>query len=131
MDGKHIFWNYDGKVTQSRLPLVATRTSGKSPPSLSQIITHDRNRVGTIMINRRFRDIVTSLIITRAQPSDSGTYACDPASPFSKSIRVVVTTGECAKIEEGRGDAFVDRTGRRCLHFLGLHWSNVTEVPVA
>ena len=130
MDGKHIFWNYDGKVTQSRLPLVATRTSGKSPP-LSQIITHDRNRVGTIMINRRFRDIVTSLIITRAQPSDSGTYACDPASPFSKSIRVVVTTGECAKIEEGRVDPFVDRTGMGCLYFLGRHWSKVSENLVA
>ena len=102
MDGKHIFWNYDGKVTQSLSPFIATRTTGKSPPSLPQIITHDRNRVGTIMINRRFRDIVTSLIITRAQPSDSGTYACDPASPFSKSIRVVVTTGECTKRGGGR-----------------------------
>ena len=60
------------------------------------------------MINRRFRDIVTSLIITRAQPSDSGTYACDPASPFSKSIRVVVTTGECTKKEGmvGEGGRF-------------------------
>ena len=66
------------------------------------------------MINRRFRDIVTSLIITRAQPSDSGTYACDPASPFSKSIRVVVTTGECTKKEGmvgGKGDAFQDKMG--------------------
>lgn len=70
MGGKHIFWNYNGKI-----------------------ITHDRNRVGTIVINRRTHDIVTSLIITRAQTSDSGTYACDPTSPFSKSIRVVVTTG--------------------------------------
>ena len=90
------------------MPLIATRTSGESL-SLSQIITHDRNRVGTIMINRRFRDIVTSLIITRAQPSDSGTYACDPASPFSKSIRVVVTTGECTK--RGWWDAFQDKIG--------------------
>ena len=126
MDGKHIFWNYDGKVTQSCLPSIAT-TSEKSP--LPQIITHDRNRVGTIMINRRFRDIVTSLIITRAQPSDSGTYACDPASPFSKSIRVVVTTGECTKIEEGwlgMVGRFSRQDGNGCPHFLGRHWSKVT-----
>ena len=62
--------------------------------------------MGTIVINRRVHDIVTSLIITRAQTSDSGTYACDPASPFSKSIRVVVTTGECANWSgvEGNGE---------------------------
>ena len=130
MDGKHIFWNYDGKVTQSLSPFIATRTTGKSPPSLPQIITHDRNRVGTIMINRRFRDIVTSLIITRAQPSDSGTYACDPASPFSKSIRVVVTTGECTEQGSGR-DALLDNTGMGCLYFLGRHWSKVSETLVA
>ena len=133
MDGKHIFWNYDGKVTQSLLPLIATRTTGESPPSLPQIITHDRNRVGTIMINRRFRDIVTSLIITRAQPSDSGTYACDPASPFSKSIRVVVTTGECTKKEGmvGEGGRFSRQDGNGCPHFLGRHWSKVSDILVA
>ena len=25
MDGKHIFWNYDGKVTQSLMPLIGNQ----------------------------------------------------------------------------------------------------------
>ncbi len=56
-------------------------------------MTHDRHRVGTIMINRRQHDIVTSLIISGAQPADSGQYACDPASPYTQSVRVHVTRG--------------------------------------
>lgn len=59
-----------------------------------QIITHDRKRVGTILINRRRHDILTSLIISRAEPDDSGQYACDPASPYAQSVRVHVTRGQ-------------------------------------
>ena len=58
---------------------------------LLQIIAYDRNRGGTIVIDKRPGGMtVTSLIISHASPGDSGSYTCDPASAYAKSIQVHV-----------------------------------------
>jgi len=67
-EGGHIYWNYNGKI-----------------------IAYDRNRGGTIVIDKRPGGMtVTSLIISHASPGDSGSYTCDPASAYAKSIQVHV-----------------------------------------
>eukprot|EP00095_Tigriopus_kingsejongensis_P002091 snap_masked-scaffold244_size240795-processed-gene-0.14 protein:Tk02091 transcript:snap_masked-scaffold244_size240795-processed-gene-0.14-mRNA-1 annotation:"Neurotrimin" len=73
MTSSHIYWNYNG-----------------------QIITHDRQRGGTIVIDKRDQDILTSLIISHADPADSGSYTCDPASSYAQSVVVHVTKGSDA-----------------------------------
>lgn len=74
MRDSHIYWNYNGKI-----------------------IAYDRRRGGTIVIDKRpGGQTVTSLIISQADPNDSGTYTCDPASAYSKNILVHVTTGSDA-----------------------------------
>ena len=59
-----------------------------------QIIAYDRRRGGTIVIDKRPRETVTSLIISQADESDSGRYTCDPASSYPQSIQVHVTKGK-------------------------------------
>lgn len=59
-----------------------------------QIIAYDRRRGGTIVIDKRELEIVTSLLISQADQSDSGEYTCDPASFYPQSIIVHVTKGE-------------------------------------
>merc|ERR1712228_143096 len=71
MSDTHIFWNYDGKI-----------------------IAYDRRRGGTIVIDKRELETVTSLLISQADQSDSGKYTCDPASSYPQSIIVHVTKGK-------------------------------------
>lgn len=73
MSDTHIFWNYNGKI-----------------------IAYDRRRGGTIVIDKRELEIVTSLLISQADQSDSGEYTCDPASSYPQSIIVHVTKGSDA-----------------------------------
>ena len=61
-----------------------------------QIIAYDRRRGGTIVIDKRPTETVTSLIISQADESDSGRYTCDPASSYPQSIQVHVTKGKNA-----------------------------------
>ena len=58
-----------------------------------QIIAYDRRRGGTIVIDKRETETVTSLIISQADQTDSGRYTCDPASSYPQSIMVHVTKG--------------------------------------
>lgn len=73
MRDTHIYWNYNGKI-----------------------IAYDRRRGGTIVIDKREHETVTSLLISQADESDSGKYTCDPASSYSQSIVVHVTKGSDA-----------------------------------
>ena len=61
--------------------------------SFFQIIAYDRRRGGTIVIDKRETETVTSLIISQADQTDSGRYTCDPASSYPQSIMVHVTKG--------------------------------------
>jgi len=60
----------------------------------SQIIAYDRRRGGTIVIDRRDGQIITSLLISHAETSDSGTYTCNPSSAYARKVNVHVTTGK-------------------------------------
>ena len=59
-----------------------------------QIIAYDRRRGGTIVIDKRETETVTSLLISQADETDSGRYTCDPASSYPQSIVVHVTKGK-------------------------------------
>ena len=64
-----------------------------------QIIAYDRRRGGTIVIDKRETETVTSLIISQADESDSGRYTCDPASSYPQSIIVHVTKGKISLLD--------------------------------
>ena len=87
------------KITWNQNQYFLTKlkiTSNQSPffyPIFLQIIAYDRRRGGTIVIDKRPSETVTSLIISQADESDSGRYTCDPASSYPQSIQVHVTKG--------------------------------------
>ncbi len=88
---------------------VATLCVESFFPRSPQIITHNRHRGGTIVIDKRSSDvIVTSLIISQAEASDSGTYTCDPASSYSQAVVVHVTKGEVQEVKAAVFDVDVN-----------------------